>query len=66
MNIKKLRTEAGLSQTDLARMVDVDQATVSYWESGKNKPLRKTWKPLAKALKVSVEELLQSGDPQSD
>ncbi len=34
MNIKSLRTEAGLSQQALARLIGVDQATVSRIERG--------------------------------
>ena len=57
VKIKELRLKAGLTQVQLAKKMNVDQAAVSRWESGETKPLRKTHKKLAKILGVSVEEL---------
>lgn len=57
MKIKELRLAAGLTQAQLAKKMNVDQAAVSRWDSGVTKPLRKTRKKLAKILGVSVEEL---------
>lgn len=59
MNIKELRLKAGLTQVELAKKMNVDQATVSHWESGKHNPLRKMHKKLAKVLGCTVEELLK-------
>lgn len=36
--IKSLRLARGLSQTNLARALDVRQSTVAMWENGKNNP----------------------------
>lgn len=57
MKIKELRLAAGMTQVQLAKKMNVDQAAVSRWESGETRPLRKTHKKLAKVLGVSVEEL---------
>ena len=59
MNIKARRLEAGLTQAQLAKKLNVDQTAVSRWESGETKPLKKHHKKLAKVLGCSVEELLQ-------
>lgn len=57
MTLKELRLKAGLTQEQVAKLVDVDQAAVSYWESGKYKPLRKYQRKLAKLYGCTVEEL---------
>lgn len=59
MNIKKLRIAAGLTQVQFAKKLNVDQSTVSLWESGKSKPQRKLHKKLAKLLGCTVDELLK-------
>lgn len=58
MNIKNLRLKAGLTQVQLAKKMNVDQAAVSRWESGETKPMRKYHKKLAKVLGCTVDELL--------
>ena len=57
MNVKNLRSAAGLTQAQLAKKMNVDQSTVSLWESGKNNPQKKCHKKLAKVLGCTVEEL---------
>lgn len=59
MNIKKLRIAAGLTQVQFAKKLNVDQSTVSLWESGKSKPQRKLHKKMAKLLGCTVDELLK-------
>lgn len=56
-NIKSLRKSLGLTQEELAKMVNVGQSAISYWEKGTNKPVRKYVPVLAQALGVTVEEL---------
>ena len=58
-NIKKLREAKGLSQEKLARLADVANNTLIKMESGENKnPTLDTLKKIAKALEVSVDELI--------
>lgn len=57
MTLKELRMKAGLTQEQVAKIIEVDQAAVSYWESGKYKPLRKYQRKLAKLYGCTVEEL---------
>ena len=59
-NIKKLREAKGLSQEKLARLADVANNTLIKMESGENQnPTLDTLKKVAKALEVSVDELIQ-------
>lgn len=58
-NIKKLREAKGLSQEKLARAADVANNTLIKMESGENKnPTLDTLKKVAKALGVSVDDLI--------
>ena len=59
MKIAELRKAAGFTQEVLAKKMNVDQSTVSLWESGKSKPQRKLHKKLAKLLGCTVDELLK-------
>jgi len=59
-NIKKLREAKGLSQEKLARLADVANNTLIKMESGENQnPTLDTLKKVAKALDVSVDDLIQ-------
>ena len=56
--IKKLRTEQGLSQDELAERVHVVRQTVSKWERGTSVPDADSLVALARALGVSAAALL--------
>lgn len=56
--IKKLRTEQGLSQDELAERVHVVRQTVSKWERGTSVPDADSLVALVRALGVSAAELL--------
>jgi len=59
-NIKRLRAKLGLTQDDLAKKADVKYTTLMKVESGTvNKPSVQTMAKIAKALSVSIEELLK-------
>ena len=55
--IKKLRTEKGLTQKDLADQLHVTFQTVSKWESGTNEPDIATLKELSKFFGCSFDFL---------
>ena len=58
-NITRLRKAKGLSQEKLARFADVANNTLIKMESGENQnPTLETLKKVAKALDVSVDELI--------
>ena len=59
--IKRLREAKGLTQTQLAERIGVSGKAVSKWETLKGLPDISLIEPLAKALGVSVIELM-SGD----
>ncbi|MBR6532044.1 MAG: helix-turn-helix domain-containing protein [Clostridia bacterium] len=59
--IRRLREAKGLNQTQLADKIGVSSKAVSKWETAKGLPDITLIEPLAKALGVSVMELM-SGD----
>jgi len=59
-NIKRLREAKRLSQEKLARLADVANNTLIKMETGENKnPTLETLKRIAKALEVSVDDLIK-------
>ena len=60
--IKVLRERKGLTQAQLGQLVGVGSKAVSKWETAKGLPDITLIEPLAKALDVSVMELM-SGNP---
>lgn len=56
--IKLLREKKGLTQIQLATILDVSDKTISKWETGRGLPDITLLEPLAKALSVSVIELM--------
>ncbi|MGB8816101.1 MAG: helix-turn-helix transcriptional regulator [Minisyncoccia bacterium] len=58
-NIKKIRTAKNMTQGDICRKLEVDRAYMSNIESGNKNPTLSTITNLAKALGVSVDELLK-------
>lgn len=58
-NVEKLRKQKGLSQERLARLADVANNTIIKIESRENKnPTLETLRKVAKALDVSVDDLI--------
>ena len=58
-NLKRIRTEKGISQGDIARALEMDKGFVSNIENGKTNPTLTTITKLAKAIGVSTDELLK-------
>lgn len=56
--IARLRLEKGLRQIDLAGLVGVHQTHMARWENDQMRPRKGMLVKLAKALEVSVEDLL--------
>ena len=54
--IAKLRKEKGLTQSQLAEMINVSNKTISRWETGEGYPEITLVMPLAKALGVRVNK----------
>ena len=59
-NLRKARETKGLSQERLARLAEVANNTIVKIEAGKNRnPTLDTLKKIAKALGVSVDNLIK-------
>ena len=56
--IVALRKVRGLTQTDLGKKIGISKRMVAYYEGQTQRPPAHLLIPLAKALKVEVEELL--------
>ena len=57
--MKRIRLTKQMSQGDICRKLGVDRAYISNVESGNKNPTLSTITKLAKALGVSVKELLK-------
>jgi transcriptional regulator with XRE-family HTH domain len=58
-NIRRIREEKQMMQIDLCRKLNVDGAYISNIENGKSNPTLLTIERIAKALEVSVEDLMK-------
>ena len=60
--IRRLREKKKITQEELAEMIHVSGKAVSKWETGQGFPDISLFEPLAKALDISVIELLSGED----
>lgn len=58
-NLKRIRTKKGISQGDIARAIGMDKGFISNIENGKTNPTLATIAKLAKAVGISVGELMK-------
>ena len=65
-NIQKARKKAGLTQTELGRIIHVAPAAISQWENGITKPSNDNIVLLSEALSVSADYLLGRSDTPYD
>ena len=63
-DLKALREAAGLSLRELARQIGEDHSNVRYWETSGHTQRSDVLIPMAKALGVTVEELLGEAKPK--
>ncbi|MBD5092112.1 MAG: helix-turn-helix transcriptional regulator [Clostridiales bacterium] len=61
--IAEKRKEKGISQVELARLMNVTKQAVSKWETGKSMPDMALLPKLAEVLGVSVDEILTGKEP---
>lgn len=59
-----LRTSAGMTQEDLALMLNVSKTSISSWEVGRTSPQPRHLIQLAEILEVSRDDLLTEADPR--
>lgn len=58
--LRELRERKGLTQEELAKLLNVGRTTVTLWEMGINKPRADTLPKVARALRCTVDDLLSS------
>lgn len=56
-NLSRYREERGLSQTELARKMNVTQQCISSWQTGRTIPKPYQMKMLSEILSVPINEL---------
>lgn len=56
-NLKTLRTQAGLTQEELAQKIGSSQKTISSWEVGRTEPTMKDVVSICEALDCSMDKL---------
>ena len=57
-NLKRIRTEKGITQGDIVRNLGVSRSFISNIENGKTNPTLATLSKLAKALGVLIKDLV--------
>lgn len=57
-NMRVLREQKNLSKSELAQLVGVSHAAISYFESGQKMPNAVTAAKIAKKLDTTVEKLV--------
>ena len=60
--IRQARKAAGLTQIRLAAMVGVTQGAIAQWENGMTHPSYGKLKPLANALNLTLDDLIEGDD----
>jgi len=58
-NFKKARMKLGLGQVELAKKIGIDQRAISNYETGLRKPRIARIPIIARALNVSIDELVK-------
>ena len=59
-NLKYYRKASGLSQEELARIVGISRYSILDYENGRLSPTIEVGKKIADALKVSLDDLINS------
>ena len=62
-NIRTLRKNAGLSQQELANILNVHQTAVSQWETFRTAPDIETLSKMAKLFNTSIDAITGNGSP---
>ncbi|MCK9444998.1 MAG: helix-turn-helix domain-containing protein [Tissierellaceae bacterium] len=60
--LKELREEAGLTQDELAKKLNLTQSTIAYYENGKKMPTMENAKILAQIFNISLDYLFGKMD----
>ena len=57
MTLKQARMMKGITQRDMAKRLNVNQAAISHWERGKTQPLKKYYAKIEAILGVKAGEI---------
>ncbi|MBQ9117963.1 MAG: helix-turn-helix transcriptional regulator [Clostridia bacterium] len=60
--LRELRLEKEVSQTNIAKMLNMSKMAISHWESGNSEPSIEQLKLLARYFDVSIDYLVGFGD----
>lgn len=60
-NLRNLREERQLTQTEVARRSHLSQQAISHYEAGKRMPKYRSLQALSDALECTVDELMKAG-----
>ncbi|MCI8475626.1 MAG: helix-turn-helix transcriptional regulator [Clostridia bacterium] len=60
--IKELRTDARLTQAQLAKLIEVSQKAVDYWERSVNEPKASYVIKLVRVFNISFDEFFEDVD----
>ena len=63
--LKKLRTDNGLTQDELAEKIYVTRTAISKWETDKGYPSIDSLKELSSLFKISIDKLISDDDIQN-
>lgn len=63
--LKELRKKFGISQTELAKKLEISNRAISKWELGISNPSAKNMISIAKIFSVPIEYLLKTSSPES-
>jgi len=58
-NLKRIRTQKGISQGDISRKLNMDRGYISRLENGMKNPTLSTIQKIADFLEVSVNDLIK-------
>ena len=58
IRLKELRKERGVSQVEIAKMLNMSKMAVSHWEKGNSEPSIEQLKVLAQFFDVSIDYLV--------
>lgn len=58
MNLKKIRLERGMTQSEVADAIGVTNQAVYYYEAGAREPNLETLRKLATVLNCTIDELI--------
>ena len=62
-NIKQLRNFFNMTQSDIARIMNTTQSTISKWENGEIEPCIRDLITLSVVFGITVDELLNCRNP---